>query len=207
MRKLKKSLALIMTCTIMLNTNVIAFASSENESNETVVTDSIDTVEIYDDYISINGRVYTLEQFEALLDISIELNTQQGRVLGTLVAGTWFIPGIGEVIITAAGSVVIAGIVVKVGSSLYNMVVGWFQTRAEIAEAKAKIPSRLKDQNGNVKIGDFNQKVNGKTAYKEKGGWTIEKDTAGHGGRKWKLKDKSGERIASLDENGKVLSR
>ena len=54
---------------------------------------------------------------------------------------------------------------------------------------------------------NFDQKVNGKTAYKEKGGWTIEKDTAGHGGRKWKLKDKSGNRVASLDENGKVLGK
>lgn len=54
---------------------------------------------------------------------------------------------------------------------------------------------------------NFDQKVSGKTAYKEKGGWTIEKDTSGHGGHKWKHKDKSGNRVASLDENGKVLGK
>ena len=78
---------------------------------------------------------------------------------------------------------------------------------AEIKEAKEKIPERLKDEDGEVDLDNFDQKVNGKTAYKEKGGWTIEKDTAGHGGRKWKLKDKSGNRVASLDENGKVLGK
>lgn len=43
--------------------------------------------------------------------------------------------------------------------------------------------------------------------YKEKGGWQIDKDNAGHGGRKWKLKDPSGNRKASLDENGKILGK
>ena len=36
---------------------------------------------------------------------------------------------------------------------------------------------------------------------KKKKGWIIEKDYSGHGGSKWKLKDDSGNRIASLDEN------
>ena len=43
--------------------------------------------------------------------------------------------------------------------------------------------------------------------YKEEGGWAIDKDTAGHGGRKWKLKDKKGNRIASLGKNGEVLGK
>ena len=35
----------------------------------------------------------------------------------------------------------------------------------------------------------------------------VGKDTAGHGGRKWKLKDKAGNRVASLGENGEVLAK
>ncbi|GFN31073.1 hypothetical protein [Paenibacillus xylaniclasticus] len=78
----------------------------------------------------------------------------------------------------------------------------------ERAEAIKAIPKSLKDENDNVILDKFTDKVNGKVAYKEpKTGWTIEKDTAGHGGRKWKLKNKSGDRVASLDENGKVLSK
>lgn len=75
-----------------------------------------------------------------------------------------------------------------------------------IENIKASIPKRLKDKNGDVDLGKFNQKVKGKTAYKESGGWEIDKDTSGHGGRKWKLKNKAGERVASLDENGKVIA-
>lgn len=45
------------------------------------------------------------------------------------------------------------------------------------------------------------------TRYKESGGWIIDKDNAGHGGRKWKLKDKAGNRVASLGENGEVLGK
>ncbi|WP_346919241.1 hypothetical protein [Lacrimispora sp.] len=46
-----------------------------------------------------------------------------------------------------------------------------------------------------------------KPIEQEKKGWTIDKDTANHGGRKWKLKDKSGNRVASLGENGEVLGK
>ena len=65
----------------------------------------------------------------------------------------------------------------------------------------------MKDGDGNVDLGKFGQNVKGKNAKKEEGGWEIEKDTSGHGGSKWKLKDKKGKRVASLDGNGKVLRK
>ena len=69
------------------------------------------------------------------------------------------------------------------------------------------IPNRLIDKRtGNVDLGKFNQKVKGKTAYKESGGWVIDKDETGHKG-KWKLKDKKGKRVGTLDENGKVVGK
>lgn len=83
------------------------------------------------------------------------------------------------------------------GNMLPSMLEPWF--------TKSNIPARLKDSNGYVRLGDFDRKVPGKKAYRESGGWTIEKDTAGHGGSYWKLKNKSGDRVASLDQNGKVL--
>ena len=67
--------------------------------------------------------------------------------------------------------------------------------------------TRLRDEDGNVDLGNFKEKVKGKNSYKEKGGWTIDRDTAGHGGRRWKLKDKSGDRVASLGEHGEVLGK
>lgn len=40
------------------------------------------------------------------------------------------IPGVGEVIITAAGAVIVAGVVYAAGSWIYDTVTNWFATRA-----------------------------------------------------------------------------
>lgn len=205
MKKFRHALSFLLVFVMLFSTSVPAFATSfppENENSSVIVTDS---------GVYINDVYYTQEQFVQLLETAQEVETETGNqtrsAAAALVAGTWYIPGIGQVIVTAAGAILVAGVVVEVGSWIYNTVVEWFATRAEIKEAKEKIPERLKDEDGEVDLDNFDQKVNGKTAYKEKGGWTIEKDTAGHGGRKWKLKDKSGNRVASLDENGKVLGK
>lgn len=205
MKKFRHALSFLLVFVMLFSTSVPAFATSfppENENSSVIVTDS---------GVYINDVYYTQEQFVQLLETAQEIETETGNqtrsAAAALVAGTWYIPGIGQVIVTAAGAVLVAGAVIEVGSWIYDTVVEWFATRAEIKEAKEKIPERLKDEDGEVDLDNFDQKVNGKTAYKEKGGWTIEKDTAGHGGRKWKLKDKSGNRVASLDENGKVLGK
>ena len=205
MKKFRHALSFLLVFVMLFSTSVPAFATSfppENENSSVIVTDS---------GVYINDVYYTQEQFVQLLETAQEIETETGNqtrsAAAALVAGTWYIPGLGQVIVTAAGAVLVAGAVIEVGSWIYDTVVEWFATRAEIKEAKEKIPERLKDEDGEVDLDNFDQKVNGKTAYKEKGGWTIEKDTAGHGGRKWKLKDKSGNRVASLDENGKVLGK
>ena len=205
MKKFRHALSFLLVFVMLFSTSVPAFATSfppKNENSSVIVTDS---------GIYINDVYYTQEQFVQLLETAQEVETETGNQTRSaavaLVAGTWYIPGIGQVIVTAAGAVLVAGAVIEVGSWIYDTVVEWFATRAEIKEAKEKIPERLKDEDGEVDLDNFDQKVNGKTADKEKGGWTIEKDTAGHGGRKWKLKDKSGNRVASLDENGKVLGK
>ena len=126
-----------------------------------------------------------------------------------LVPGTYLIPGVGEVVITAALALLLGKAAIEAGTEIYNKVQEGLQIHfaKEAEEAQKDIPSRLKDGDGNVDLGKFDQNVKGKNAKKEKGGWEIEKDTSGHGGSKWKLKDKKGKRIASLDENGKVLRK
>lgn len=65
----------------------------------------------------------------------------------------------------------------------------------------------MRDENGNIDLGKFNEKVKGDAVvYREEGGWIIDKDKKGHGGKKWKLKDKKRHRVASLSEDGKILS-
>lgn len=75
----------------------------------------------------------------------------------------------------------------------------------DLEKVKNKIPSRLKKPNGNVDLGKFKTRLKNRQGYKEDGGWTIDRDKTGHKGSKWKLKDKSGNRVGSLDENGKIV--
>ena len=126
-----------------------------------------------------------------------------------LIPGTYLIPGLGEVVITAGLAILLGKAAVQIGTEIYNKVEEGLKIHfsKEAEEAKKDVPDRLKDNEGNVDLGKFDQNVKGKNAKKEEGGWEIEKDTAGHGGSKWKLKDKKGKRVASLDGNGKILRK
>lgn len=129
MKKFRHALSFLLVFVMLFSTSVPAFASSlpsENGSSAVVVTDT--GVYIHDVY-------YTQEQFVQLLETAqeVEMNTgnqTRSAAVGALVAGTWYIPGIGQVIVTAAGAILVAGVVVEVGSWIYNTVVEWFATRA-----------------------------------------------------------------------------
>ena len=126
-----------------------------------------------------------------------------------LIPGTYFIPGLGEVAITATLAILLGKTVIETGTEVFNKVKEGLSIHfaKEAKEASDNVPDRLKDGEGNVDLGKFDKNVKGKSAKKEEGGWEIEKDTAGHGGSKWKLKNKKGERVASLDGKGKILRK
>ena len=126
-----------------------------------------------------------------------------------LVPGTYLIPGVGEIVITATLGILLGKAAIELGTEIYNKVEQGLTIHfaKEAEDAKKEIPERLNDSDGNIDLGKFDQNVKGKNAKKEKDGWEIEKDTAGHGGSKWKLKNKKGKRVASLDENGKILRK
>lgn len=116
-------LAVIMVC----STSMTAFASTT--STPYIVSETNSNVVVTDTGIYVNGTYYSEEQFIRLLDTAQEIETPQTHS-AALVAGTWLIPGIGQVIVTAAGAVIVAGAVVEVGSWVYNAVVDWFADRA-----------------------------------------------------------------------------
>lgn len=70
--------------------------------------------------------------------------------------------------------------------------------------AALSIPNRLLTSGGGVRVTAFPIKT--RTGYREDRGppWSIDKDTAGHGGRAWKLKNSKGVRVASLYSNGMI---
>lgn len=212
MKKFTKYIALGLACLMSINTTTTAFAQgSTNETNyQYANAENSSNVIIDNAGVTINGTYYTIAEFESLLDKAVLVSQDdEPQTRAAIAAGIYFIPGIGEIAIAATGAIVVAGVTVAAGTWLYNTITNWLSdsSKKEIAKVRASIPSRLRDENGNVDLGKFKNKVKGKNSYKEDGGWTIDKDTAGHGGRKWKLKNKSGDRVASLGENGEVLGK
>ena len=213
LKKLKKYVALGLSCLIAINTTTVTFAqnSTSNQEYESANNEVSNSVIIKNSGVIINGTYYSIAEFESLLDHAIlisETSNSSARI-AAIGAGIYFNPGIGEVVIAATGAIAVAGVTITVGTWLYKTITNWLSnsSKREIAKIRASIPKRLRKKNGDVNLGKFKNKVKGKTSYKEEGGWAIDKDTAGHGGRKWKLKNKKGNRIASLGKNGEVLGK
>lgn len=182
--KSKQFIAGLLACTIIVPTTGSAFAETPNTE---VINSSLNVVEVENELVDSN-LVMSDNQLQ---------EPQQAVAAGAV----YFIPGLGQVALLATGAVVFAGVTYWAGSWVYTKV-------QQFLSSSVGVPSSLKQSDGSVNLGKFTEKVKGKTAYKDpKTGWTIEKDTAGHGGRKWKLKDKKGNRKASLDGKGKILSK
>ena len=79
--------------------------------------------------VYIDNIYYSQEQFIQLLDNAQKVVTPQTRSVA-LVAGTWWIPGVGQVVITAAGVILVAGAVVEAGSWIYDAITNWFEQQA-----------------------------------------------------------------------------
>lgn len=136
---MKKRITLFLIFSILISTVAPATKShavEEKSSNSLSISNNESTVKVTNDGIFINDEFYTQEEFIKLLDnaVPISENNKNGvatrsATAATLVAGTWWIPGVGEVVVTAAGAVIFAGTVVAAGSWIYEAVVNWFENR------------------------------------------------------------------------------
>jgi hypothetical protein len=97
------------------------------------------SVVVTDNGVYINGTYYSQEQFMELLDTAEEVETPSTRSSVALVAGTWYIPGVGQVVITVAGVIVVGGVVVAAGSWIDKAVKNWFAARAFNKSAKSAV--------------------------------------------------------------------
>ena len=83
-------------------------------------------------------KFYTQEEFTNLLDSAIlvsenntnGISTRSASGTAALVAGTWEIPGVGLVVVTVAGVILIKDVVIPAGSWTYKKVINWFENRA-----------------------------------------------------------------------------
>lgn len=209
MRKFKNLVAMGLVLAMVGNICGLSASSYYKSLSNTSVENNISTI-VTDDGVYIEGAYYTKAKFTEILDTAIVDEPHEDSRVAGLLAGTWLIPGVGEVVITVAGVIIVAGAVVKVGSWIYNTVSKLFAQKAIIQSVKKKIPNSLKKPNGDVDLGKFKDK-NGRTPLDKKygefknGRWTVEKDISNHGGnRAWKLKD-GGSRVGTLDKDGEVV--
>lgn len=169
MNELKRILSLILVISMSISSINVAFADSNDiaSSDNFEYTHSYEQgdVVVYDNGIEINGVFYTQEEFQNLLESSTlvyemnidaeeyenQYNDEMLPATG-LVAGVYFIPGIGEVLITATGVVIVAGAVVVAGSWTYNAVVRYFK---EHTKNKSK---RTHDKHTKPRPGRNNEK-------------------------------------------------
>ena len=215
MRKKMKKIALTSALIGMLGPIGINFSSSIvaraniNDDELGVIPDLILTdaeIKLANEYIQ--------EQIDNDNVIAVTPRIAGAGALAGL-AGTFFIPGVGQVVITVTGAIFVGGAAVAVGSWLGQTVRDWvYNSKKNDAEkVAAKIPKSLKKSNGNVDTGKFTEKVRGRSAWKDpKTGWVIEKDATNHYGydgtqKKWKIFDKKGNRIGSLNGSGKVVDK
>lgn len=153
-KKFKKVLSLLIVFVMVFSINTVTFASSSEQLGS-------NSVVIEENGIYINGNYYTQDEFKLLLDTAQKIDRPTDRMAGALVAGTWFIPGIGEVVITAAGVITVAGVVAKAGSWIYNEVVQWLNAKKEDKNTKDKSVKDKIDKvlEGKKKIKDSSNKI------------------------------------------------
>ena len=136
MKKTYKALSCVLASSIMLSNTIPVMATEDNNVSEksTVQTASI---QVEDNGIIINGVYYTPKEFEDLLDLaeSIELPKprRQKRALPVagVAVGAYFVPGVGQVLITATGAVIVGGVAIAAGSWAYKKIVSYFKSHTK----------------------------------------------------------------------------
>lgn len=153
MKKYTRFFSLLMLFTLLFEVfgpvgSTVVYAENVSDiSSEVVVTD---------EGIFVNGEFYSQETFEKLLESAPYVETEydlpdsnttynlhypssslavttlaaNAGELGGFLVGTWMIPGIGKVVVTAVGTVIIAGAVIKAGTWAFNTVKTFFADKA-----------------------------------------------------------------------------
>ncbi|MGT2745034.1 hypothetical protein ACVRW4_06800 [Streptococcus phocae subsp. phocae] len=103
----------------------ITLNSASNSSSETVI--------VTDNELIINGHSYTEQELVALLEIATpqpQIQPRSAVAIGgaAYYAGSYFIPGVGQVLLTATGVVVIAGVTIYATHWAANAIRNFFNS-------------------------------------------------------------------------------
>lgn len=229
-RRINKIISFSIVFSILMSqTGVHVFANALNEENDSAITNTPQTITngATDDYIVIEGKKYTADEFGAYLsqfdpeDYKISRDPQALSAFG--VVAIYTIPGVGQTVLLATGAIVLGVAVYHVGDYIYHQAVDWIYNDAtayskkDADKAADDISDKVKLDDKHVDLEDFVDKK-GKTPKDKSSGefksrtnkrYTIEKDPAGHLGydgttKKWKIL-KDGQRVGSLNGEGKII--
>ena len=131
----KNLLSFLLVLSIIFTTAITPFnhanavnTSADDNNLDTQITEQIKVV---DDGLYINDTFYSKEEFEVLLEQAVYIDNQPTTFAITgAIAGTWWIPGVGEIVITAAGVILLGGAVIAAGTWIYNTVEAFFAEKA-----------------------------------------------------------------------------
>ena len=122
---------------------------------------------------------------------------------GLSLGGAALIAKLSAFLMSVAPYLIIAIAVVVVAYSAYVIA-----KNVSIRNVMNKIPNKLKTKDKTkVDLKKFNIRLPNGGGWKGPDGWKIVKDTAKHAGSVWKLLNKSGKRIATLWEDGRVRGK
>lgn len=156
---MKKIISLILVFSLMLTFGINVFAENVNmimlENGKEVTEEEF--LEILYNY---EGEIYELTS--NLSDINNEIIDRHDKIqtmslpfndVLTIMAGTWYIPGIGKIIV--AGGTVYLGTMaaVQLGSSLGQKVKAWLIDKAETKESEKRVDGVLKGKTKDRKTG------------------------------------------------------
>lgn len=205
----KSTIALVLILGINAGAPALISADSYNDVDLSELIYSLSEEEQEElSNLTIELNSIELAEFNELVDNakSMEVNNSNARsaALGAYIT-TISVAGFGTIAIYAGG-IVVAGVVAYMGSVLFNKVKGFVMPYI----IGFSIPKKLRKDGNTVDLGQFKDK-NGNTPVNKNSGtftngrWSVDKDTAGHGGRKWKIKN-NGKRVASLDGKGNIIA-
>jgi len=150
MKKFRIILSFLLAFVMLVNISTTALASGFVEPDVTSENE-VNIITVTDEGIFIHDVFYTPEQFMVLLDSAQEMQVPQTcSATAALVAGTWWIPGVGEVVITAAGAILVAGVAIKAGTWVYETVKAWFATRAFNKSAEDAVNNCNKNKQNHI---------------------------------------------------------
>ena len=131
MKKPYKLLSCILPASVLASNTVPAMAADNDVVNTSNALPQA-SISITDDGITINGIYYTPSQFEELLETAEEIETPDPRpqtrsMIAGAAAGSYFIPGVGQVLIAATGAVIVGGVAITAGNWAYKKIVSFFK--------------------------------------------------------------------------------